>query len=107
MVQFLLEPPTYIPQLLDTCPSYAGGGTDFGSPTPSTFTFMTSQTTQCTDIPINNDLLVEGSTDETFNIMLAQIVPADPNTQLSPATAIVSIDDNDGMLVAIKITAVT
>ena len=73
---------------------FAGGGVDYGTPNPTTFTFTSGQTTQCTSIPINDDSLVEGDADETFTIQLSS--PSDPGVSVSPAFATVSIDDNDG-----------
>ena len=72
---------------------FAGGGVDYGTPNPATFTFTSGQTTQCTNIPINDDTLCEGDVDETFTIQLSS--PSDPGVSLSPAFAPVSIDDND------------
>ena len=76
----------------------AGGGFDYGTPIPSTFTFTAAQTTQCTNIPVTDDTLVEGHVDETFDITLTQTLPTDPGVQLTPSTATVSIDDNDGKI---------
>ena len=71
-------------------------GDDYGTPNPSTFTFTAAQTTQCTNIPITDDMLIEGPVYETFNITLTHTLPNDPGVQLAPSTATVSIDDNDG-----------
>ena len=71
---------------------FAGGGVDYNTPNPTTFTFTSAQTVQCTNIPINDDTLCEGDDDETFMIQLSS---TDPRAVLSPLSATVSIDDND------------
>ena len=73
---------------------FAGGGVDYNTPNPTTFTFTSAQTTQCTNIPINDDTLCEGDVDETFTIVLFS--PSVTGVSLSPAAATVSIEDNDG-----------
>ena len=42
---------------------FAGGSVDYNTPNPTTFTFLSAQTVQCTNIPINDDSLVEGDID--------------------------------------------
>ena len=71
---------------------FAGGGIDYNTPNPTTFTFTSAQTLQCTNIPINDDTLCEGDDDETFTIQLSS---TDPGAVLSPLSATVSINDND------------
>jgi len=71
--------------------NYAGG--DFGTPNPNSFTFTAAQTTQCTDVPITDDTEIEVV--ETFDLLLAPVA----GVLLSPATATVSIADNDGRLI--------
>ena len=71
---------------------FAGGGIDYNTPNPTTFTFTSGVTTQCTNIPINDDTLCEGDVDETFSILLSSSASG---VMLSPASATVSIDDND------------
>ena len=72
---------------------FAGGGIDYNTPNPATLTFSSGATTQCTNIPINDDNLCEGDVDETFNILLSS--PSASGVSLSPPSATVSIDDND------------
>ena len=72
---------------------FAGGGVDYNTPNPTTFTFTSGQTTQCTNIPINDDTLCEGDDDETFTIVLSS--PSASGASLSPASATVSVNDND------------
>lgn len=74
--------------------NFAGGGVDYSSPNPTTFIFTSGQPIQCTNIPINEDSLVEGGVDETFTIVLSS--PSHPGVLISPALAFVYIDDNDG-----------
>ena len=76
----------------------AGGGVDYGTPNPSTFTFTAAHTIRCTNIPMTDDTVIEGPVDETFNITLTQTLPNDPGVHLAPSTATVSIDDNDGKI---------
>ena len=71
---------------------FAGGGVDYNTPNPTTFTFTSGQTTQCTNIPIIDDTLCEGDV-ETFTIVLSS--PSASGISLSPASATVSIADND------------
>ena len=71
---------------------FAGGGIDYNTPNPTTLTFTSGATTQCTNIPINDDNLCEGDVDETFNILLSSSASG---VSLSPPSATVSIDDND------------
>ena len=73
--------------------NYAGG--DYGTPNPNVFTFSAAQTTQCTNVPITDDMEIEVV--ETFNLVLA----SGTGVMLSPATATVSIADNDGRLITI------
>ena len=71
-------------------------GVDYSTPNPSSLVFTAAWTIQCTNIPITDDMLIEGPVHETFNITLTQTHPTDPGVQLAPSTATVSIDDNDG-----------
>ena len=80
-----------------------GGGVDYNTPNPTTFRFTSGQHIQCTNIPINDDFLVEGDTDEIFAIILTQPSPIDLGVELSPAFATIFIDDNDGKLLFIII----
>ena len=73
--------------------NYAGGGTDYGTPNPNSFTFSAAQTTQCTNVPITDDTEIEVV--QTFDLVLAPVT----GVLLSPATATVSIADNDGRLI--------
>ena len=72
---------------------FAGGGVDYNTPNPTTFTFTSAQTVQCTNIPINDDSILEEI--ETFTIQLSQSSP-DPGVSVLPAIATVFIADNDG-----------
>ena len=72
--------------------TFAGGGIDYNTPNPTTLTFSSGVTTQCTNIPINDDNLCEGDVDETFNILLSSSASG---FSLLPLSATVSIDDND------------
>ena len=70
---------------------FAGGGVDYNTPNPTTFTFTSGNPVQCTNISINDDTLCE-DVDETFTILLSSSASG---VTLSPASATVSIDDND------------
>ena len=72
---------------------FAGGGVDYSAPNPTTFTFTSAQTLQCTNIPIIDDSILEEI--ETFTIQLSQSSP-EPGVSVLPAIATVFINDNDG-----------
>lgn len=68
-------------------------GNDYGNPVPSLLVFPVGTTSRCTDIPIINDDIYEGS--ETFSVSLAS---PSSSVNVSGSSAGVLIIDDDGMV---------
>ena len=59
--------------------------------TSSELIFSTTTSSQAVTIPILDDTILESS--ETINVTLTSV---DPAAILSPASAVITLDDNDG-----------
>ena len=68
-------------------------GNDYGIPVPSLLVFPVGITSRCTDIPIINDDIYEGS--ESFTVSL---VSSSSSVNVSGSSAGVLIIDDDGMM---------
>ena len=64
---------------------------DYSAPTPTAVTFSDCDSRQCISIPITDDEAVENS--ELFSVNLSSV---DHRVDLTGATALVQITDNDG-----------